>query len=161
MASEATKMAVWGNMHNDIRVIEVADFKLEVKFDHWGYWGYLEAKMASGNVKMAVLGNIHMNIRVIEVSDFKSDVKYWLMSSLTCIVARSSKGPLPSGYFVKNGARASRESGNTGWAPRKRKAACIGQSSIMNNSVSHLCCYNLRIRKMHVQIGKKMPLHLV
>ena len=54
--------------------------------------------MASGDVKMAVLGNIHMYIRVIEVSDFKFDVKLLLLSSLTYIVARSSKGPLPSCY---------------------------------------------------------------
>ena len=33
MASEATKMAVRGNMHIDTRVIEVADFKSEVKFE--------------------------------------------------------------------------------------------------------------------------------
>ena len=33
VASEATKMAVRGNMHNDTRVIEVADFKFEVKFE--------------------------------------------------------------------------------------------------------------------------------
>ena len=33
MASKATKMAVRGNMHNDTRVIEVADFKSEVKFE--------------------------------------------------------------------------------------------------------------------------------
>ena len=33
MASEATKMAVRGNMHNNTRVIEVADFKSEVKFE--------------------------------------------------------------------------------------------------------------------------------
>ena len=33
VASEATKMAVRGNMHNDTRVIEVADFKSEVKFE--------------------------------------------------------------------------------------------------------------------------------
>ena len=33
MASEATKMAIKGNMHMDTRVIEVADFKSEVKFD--------------------------------------------------------------------------------------------------------------------------------
>ena len=33
MASEATKMAVRGNMHMDTRVIEVADFKSEVKFE--------------------------------------------------------------------------------------------------------------------------------
>ena len=55
--------------------------------------------MASGDVKMAVLGNIHMYIRVIEVSDFKSDFKFLLLSSLPCIVARSSKGPLPSGFY--------------------------------------------------------------
>ena len=74
-------MAIRGNMHMDTRVILVTDFKSEVKFDLWGYWGYLEAKMASGDVKMAVLGNIHMYIRVIEVSDCKSDVKFWLLSS--------------------------------------------------------------------------------
>ena len=33
MASEATRMAVGGNMHNDTRVIEVADFKFEVKIE--------------------------------------------------------------------------------------------------------------------------------
>ena len=33
MASEVTKMAVRGNMHNDTRVIEVADFKSKVKFE--------------------------------------------------------------------------------------------------------------------------------
>ena len=33
MASEATKMTVRGNMHMDTRVINVADFKSEVKFD--------------------------------------------------------------------------------------------------------------------------------
>ena len=33
MASEATKIAVRGNMHNDTRVIGIADFKSEVKFD--------------------------------------------------------------------------------------------------------------------------------
>ena len=32
MASEATKMAVRGNMLNDTRVIEVAVFKFEVNF---------------------------------------------------------------------------------------------------------------------------------
>ena len=32
MASEATKMAIRGNMHMDTRVIEVADFKSEVNF---------------------------------------------------------------------------------------------------------------------------------
>ena len=33
MASEATKMAVRCNMHMDTKVIEVADFKSEVKLD--------------------------------------------------------------------------------------------------------------------------------
>ena len=33
MASEATQMAVRGNMHMDTRVIEVADFKSEAKYD--------------------------------------------------------------------------------------------------------------------------------
>ena len=33
MASEASKMSVRGNMHNDTRVIEVADFTSEVKFE--------------------------------------------------------------------------------------------------------------------------------
>ena len=37
MASEATKMTVRGNMHNDTMVIEVADFKSEVKFEFWGH----------------------------------------------------------------------------------------------------------------------------
>ena len=34
MASEATKMAVRGNMHKDTRVIEVSDFKFEVKLNY-------------------------------------------------------------------------------------------------------------------------------
>ena len=33
MASEATKMAVRGNMHMDTRVIKVAGFKYEAKLD--------------------------------------------------------------------------------------------------------------------------------
>ena len=33
MASEATKMTVRGNMHMDIRVINVVDDKSEVKFE--------------------------------------------------------------------------------------------------------------------------------
>ena len=34
MASEATYLAVRGNMHIDTRVIEVADFKYEVQICH-------------------------------------------------------------------------------------------------------------------------------
>ena len=56
----------------DTRVIRVADLKTEVKFDLWGYWGHLEAAMASGAaVKMAVLGNMHIDMRVIRVVHFE------------------------------------------------------------------------------------------
>ena len=37
MALEATNMAFSSNMHMDIRVIEVAGFKSEVKFYLWGH----------------------------------------------------------------------------------------------------------------------------
>ena len=37
MASEATNMAVRANMQMDFRVIEVADYKSETKFDLRGY----------------------------------------------------------------------------------------------------------------------------
>ena len=39
MASDATNMSVRGNMHIDTRIIEVADFKSEVKFEFSGYCG--------------------------------------------------------------------------------------------------------------------------
>ena len=44
MASEATKMAVRGDMHMDTRVFEVTDFNFEVRYD---LRGHLEAAMAS------------------------------------------------------------------------------------------------------------------
>ena len=48
MASEATKMAVRGNMHMDTRVVEVTEFNFEVRCD---LRGRLEATMASdGNL---------------------------------------------------------------------------------------------------------------
>ena len=72
MASEATKMAVRGNMHINTRVIEVADFKSEVKFEFWGHWGHFEATMASEATKMALIGNMHIYNRVVEVADLKS-----------------------------------------------------------------------------------------
>ena len=37
MTSEATKMAVAGNMHIDVRVIEVACMKYNVKLDRKGH----------------------------------------------------------------------------------------------------------------------------
>ena len=43
----ATKMAVISDMHMDTRVNEFADFKNEVKYDFWGYWGRLEAAITS------------------------------------------------------------------------------------------------------------------
>ena len=61
MASEATKMAVKGNMHMDIRVLEVAD---------------LEAAISSKTTKMVVIGDMHIDTKVIEVTDFKSEVKF-------------------------------------------------------------------------------------
>ena len=70
MASEATKMAVRGNMHNDTRIIEVADFKSAVKFEFGGHCGSFEAAVASEATKMAVRGNMHNDIKVIEVAGF-------------------------------------------------------------------------------------------
>ena len=58
----------------DTRVIKVADFKFEVKFDPWGCWGRLEAVMASEATKIAVRCNMHMDTRVIMVADVKSEV---------------------------------------------------------------------------------------
>ena len=72
MASEATKMAVRGNMHMDTRVVEVTEFIFEVRCD---LRGRLEAAMASEATKIAVRGNIHIDIRVIKVAGFKSEVK--------------------------------------------------------------------------------------
>ena len=40
MASEATKMAVRGNIHMDIRVNEVPDFNSEVNFEICGHQGH-------------------------------------------------------------------------------------------------------------------------
>ena len=70
MTSEATKMAVRGNMHMNIRVFEVTDFNFVVKNYLRGQddlRGHLEATMASEATKMATRGNMHMNIRVLEV----------------------------------------------------------------------------------------------
>ena len=55
MASEATEMAVRCNMHIDTTLIEVADFKMEVKFDFWGQGGtfiilYVFKKADIGNI---------------------------------------------------------------------------------------------------------------
>ena len=57
MASEATNMVVRANMHMDFRVIKVSDYKSDIKFNIWGYWGCLEATKALDDIKMAVRGN--------------------------------------------------------------------------------------------------------
>ena len=72
MASEATKMAVRGNMHMDTRVVEVTEFNSEVRCD---LRGCMQAVETSEVIKMAVRGNMHMDTRVIKVAGFKSEVK--------------------------------------------------------------------------------------
>ena len=47
IASEATKMAIPGNMHIDARVIEAAYFKYVVKFDLKGHCVHMEVTLAS------------------------------------------------------------------------------------------------------------------
>ena len=61
MTSEATKMAVPGNMHIDARVIEAACIKSEIKYDLQGHWGCLEDAMTSEATKMAVPANMQMS----------------------------------------------------------------------------------------------------
>ena len=58
MPSEATKMAVSGNMHMGSRVVEVIEFNSEVKCD---LRGHLEATTASEATEMAVGGNLYMD----------------------------------------------------------------------------------------------------
>ena len=72
MASEATKMDVRGNMHMDVRVVEVTEFNSEVRCD---LRGQFEAAMASEATTMDVRGNMHIDTRVIKVAGFKSEVK--------------------------------------------------------------------------------------
>ena len=72
MASEATKTAVRGNVHMEIRVVEVTEFISEVRCD---LRGHLEAVAASEATTMAVRGNMHIDARVFKVAGFKSEVK--------------------------------------------------------------------------------------
>ena len=55
MASEATIMAVPGNMHIDARVIGVACMKYEVKFDLQGHWGSFQITKATEATTITVL----------------------------------------------------------------------------------------------------------
>ena len=47
-------------MHMDTRVVVVADFKYEVKFDFRGHCGHLEAVMVSEATKIAAIGNMQL-----------------------------------------------------------------------------------------------------
>ena len=61
MASEATKMALRGNMHMDTRVIEATEFNSEVSLD---LRGHSEATRASEVMKVAFRSIMHMDSRV-------------------------------------------------------------------------------------------------
>ena len=54
IASKAIKIAVRGNMHIDTRVIEVTDFKIEVKFDFRGHGGLFLFYMFSKRLLQAI-----------------------------------------------------------------------------------------------------------
>ena len=58
MASEATKMAVWVNMHMDGRVTEVVSLESDIKFN---LWASMEATVSSEAIQMAVKGNMQGN----------------------------------------------------------------------------------------------------
>ena len=75
MASEATMMAVPGNMYIDAKVIEVAFIKYDVEFDHQGHWGCLEAVITPEATKIAVPGNMRIDPRETEVAFIKCYVK--------------------------------------------------------------------------------------
>ena len=67
MASEAINMAIIANMHTDFRVIEVADYKCDIKFYLKIHWSCLEANMTSESeaIKIAVRGKMHIDVRVV------------------------------------------------------------------------------------------------
>ena len=78
MTSEATKMTVEAFMHIEVKVIEMADWKSNLKFSVWGNRGCFEATIASEAIQMGIWGNMHIDVRVIGVAGFKYDVKYAL-----------------------------------------------------------------------------------
>ena len=61
-----------GQSNTGTWVIEVTEFKFEVRSD---LWGHMEAAMASEATKLAVTGNMHIGTRVIEVACVKSEIK--------------------------------------------------------------------------------------
>ena len=74
MASEATKMAVRGNIHMDKREIQVTELDSEFKSD---LRRCLEGSMSTEAMKKAIRFKMHINLRVIEVKEFKSEVKFY------------------------------------------------------------------------------------
>ena len=72
MASEATKMAIRGNMHMYIMVFEVTELNSEVISE---LQGHLETGVASEAKTINVKGDMHMDFGVFEVTEFKSKVK--------------------------------------------------------------------------------------
>ena len=81
MASEATKMALRGNMHMDTRVIEVTEFNSEVSLDLRGH------SEAIGGHERAFRSNMHMDSKVIncliEVVNYKSEAIFIALSLAT------------------------------------------------------------------------------
>ena len=84
MATEPMKMAVAGNMHMVMRVMEVTELGFKVKSD---LQGHLEASMASENIKVAIRLNMHVDFKVnidlpgrsgcqscLELSDSKKEI---------------------------------------------------------------------------------------
>ena len=91
VTSDATKMTVLAFMHVKDKVLEVADWKYNVKFNLWRYFGHHSLR---GHP------NGYLRVRVLWVADFKYDVKYALRYHYISTVARESEGPLPSCYQI-------------------------------------------------------------
>ena len=91
VTSDATKMTVLAFMHVKVKVLEVADWKYNVKFNLWRYLGHHSLR---GHP------NGYLRVRVLWVADFKYDVKYALRYHYISTVARESEGPLPSCYQI-------------------------------------------------------------
>ena len=91
MASEATNMAVEANMHMDLRVIEIADYKSDTKF----YLRLLRLFGGHHGLRSYQIADMQTYVGAINVSDFKYEVK---LNLDIITVARESIGPLPSSF---------------------------------------------------------------
>ena len=92
IASKTTNMAVEANMHMDLRVIQVADYKSDTKVALRCYWGCLDGTIASEAIKLADRGNMQTNVGAIKVSDSKYEVK---LNHDIITTACKSIGPCP------------------------------------------------------------------